>query len=122
MATEAPSDVHRRESIRKRILKTCRNVLTTALVITGISTIGLGINQVIYNHDASNLNQPIHPQTVTTIEIGSDGKLRAKPIHPQTVTADEIMQESSQKTYNWERKYHDADSKAESIDYNITIV
>lgn len=101
MATEAPSDVHRRESIRKRILKTCRNVLITALVITGISTIGLGINQVIYNHDASNLNQPIHPQTVT---------------------ADEIMQESSQKTYNWERKYHDADSKAESIDYNVTIV
>lgn len=97
----APSDVHRRESIRKRILKTCRNVLITALVITGLSTIGLGINQVIYNHDVSNLNQPIHPQTVT---------------------ADEIMQESSQKTYNWERKYHDADSKAESIDYNITIV
>ena len=97
----APSDVHRRESIRKRILKTCRNVLTTALVITGISTIGLGINQVIYNHDASNLNQPTHPQTVT---------------------ADDIIQESSQKTYNWERKYHDADSKAESIDYNVTIV
>ena len=97
----APSDVHRRESIRKRILKTCRNVLITALVITGISTIGLGINQVIYNHDVSNLNQPIHPQTVT---------------------ADEIMQESSQKTYNWERKYHDADSKAESIDYNVTIL
>ena len=98
MATEAPSDVHRRESIRKRILKTCRNVLATALVITGLSTIGLGVNQAIY---ASNLNQPIHPQTVT---------------------ADEIMQESSQKTYNWERKYHDADSKAESIDYNVTIL
>ena len=94
----APSDVHRRESIRKRILKTCRNVLATALVITGISTIGLGVNQAIY---ASNLNQPTHPQTVT---------------------ADDIIQESSQKTYNWERKYHDADSKAESIDYNVTIV
>lgn len=101
MATEAPSDVHRRESIRKRILKTCRNVLATALVITGISTIGLGVNQAIYEHDASNLNQPTHPQTVT---------------------ADDIIQESSQKTYNWERKYHDADSKAESIDYNVTIL
>ena len=97
----APSDVHRRESIRKRILKTCRNVLATALVITGISTIGLGVNQAIYEHDASNLNQPTHPQTVT---------------------ADDIIQESSQKTYNWERKYHDADSKAESIDYNVTIL
>lgn len=97
----APSDVHRRESIRKRILKTCRNVLTTALVITGISTIGLGINQAIYDHDASNLNQPIQYQTVT---------------------ADDIMRESSQKTYNWERKYHDADSKAKSIDYNVTIL
>ena len=101
MATEAPSDVHRRESIRKRILKTCRNVLATALVITGISTIGLGVNQAIYEHDASNLNQPTQYQTVT---------------------ADDIIQESSQKTYNWERKYHDADSKAESIDYNVTIV
>lgn len=97
----APSDVHRRESIRKRILKTCKNVLITALVITGISTIGLGVNQAIHNHDASNLNQPVHPQTVT---------------------ADDIMQESSQKTYNWERKYHDADSKAESIDYNVAIL
>lgn len=101
MATEAPSDVHRRESIRKRILKTCRNVLITALVITGISTIGLGVNQAIYEHDASNLNQPTQYQTVT---------------------ADDIIQESSQKTYNWERKYHDADSKAESIDYNVTIL
>lgn len=97
----APSDVHRRESIRKRILKTCRNVLITALVITGIGTIGLGVNQVIYEHDASNL---------------------AQHIHPQTVTADDIMQESSQKTYNWEREYHDADSKAKSIDYNVTMV
>ena len=97
----APSDVHRRESIRKRILKTCRNVLITALVITGISTIGLGVNQAIYEHDASNLNQPTQYQTVT---------------------ADDIIQESSQKTYNWERKYHDADSKAESIDYNVTIL
>lgn len=97
----APSDVHRRESIRKRILKTCRNVLATALVITGISTIGLGVNQAIYEHDASNLNQPTQYQTVT---------------------ADDIIQESSQKTYNWERKYHDADSKAESIDYNVTIL
>ena len=101
MATEAPSDVHRRESIRKRILKTCRNVLATALVITGISTIGLGVNQAIYEHDASHLNQPTQYQTVT---------------------ADAIIQESSQKTYNWERKYHDADSKAESIDYNVTIL
>ena len=101
MATEAPSDVHRRESIRKRILKTCRNVLATALVITGISTIGLGVNQAIYEHDASNLNQPTQYQTVT---------------------ADDIIQESSQKNYNWERKYHDADSKAESIDYNVTIL
>lgn len=40
----------------------------------------------------------------------------------QAVNADQIMSDSSQKSYNWDRKYLATRSKVESLDYDVTIM
>lgn len=98
---EAPSDVERRSSQRKRALKKFMAFIGISVLISGLTWGGMGIKQDVMGDTMGDPNAPLQYQAVN---------------------ADQIMSDSSQKSYNWDRKYRTTGSKVESLDYDVTIM
>lgn len=72
-----------------------------SVLISGLTWGGMGIKQAVMGDTIGDPNAPLQYQAVN---------------------ADQIMSDSSQKSYNWDRKYLATGSKVESLDYDVTIM
>lgn len=119
---EAPSDVERRGPQRKRSLKKFMAFIGISVLISGLTWGGMGIKQADMGDTVGRKSLDNLLQRIKQADMGDTIGDPNAPLQYQVVNADQIMSDSSQKSYNWDRKYLATGSKVESLDYDVTIM